>query len=76
MEQKKIRPDSKGRIALGDLAKGVSSFSVTSKNGKIILEPFSEIPAREKWIYEDKEVLASLKRGLADVKAGDVMSNR
>lgn len=72
MEPKKVRPDSKGRISLGDLAKGVSSFSMTSKNGKIILEPFSEIPARERWIYEDKEVLASLKRGIADAKAGRI----
>ncbi len=40
-----VRPDAKGRIALGAFAKGVSSFRVhKEENGLVVLEPFVEIP--------------------------------
>jgi hypothetical protein len=65
-----LRPDSKGRIALGELAKGVSSFHVSVEGDRIILEPYAEILAREKWLFEKPEALASVKRGLADAAAG------
>jgi hypothetical protein len=42
-----VRPDAKGRIALGALAKGVSSFRVHQENGRLILEPYVEIPIHE-----------------------------
>ncbi|NOY94700.1 MAG: hypothetical protein GXP55_26275 [Deltaproteobacteria bacterium] len=71
--EKVLRPDAKGRVALGEFAKGVSSFRVTiDAQQRIVLEPFAEIPAREKWLFENTEALASLKRGLADSKAGRV----
>ena len=53
-----LRPDSKGRITLGEITNNVSSYRVTvENNGKIILEPYAEIPLSEKWIFEDKELL-------------------
>ena len=66
-----VRPDAKGRITLGSLAKGISSYRVHEEaDGRLILEPFSEIPARERWVYENPEVLASLERGLKDSAEG------
>lgn len=62
-----LRPDSKGRIALGALAKGVSSFHVfVDSQQRIVLEPFAEIPAREKWLFENKKALAAVERGLKE----------
>jgi len=53
-----LRPDSKGRISLGTIANNVSSYRVTIEdNGKVVLEPYTEIPLSEKWIFEDKELL-------------------
>ena len=53
-----LRPDSKGRISLGEIANNVSSYRViVEENGKVILEPYTEIPLSEKWIFEDKELL-------------------
>ena len=67
----RLRPDSKGRITLGKLADGVSSYRARKQaDGKIILEPFMEIPASERWLWEDKEALAGVMKGLADAKAG------
>lgn len=48
-----LRPDAKGRINLGDLAEGVSSYRVNiGENGKLTLTPYVEIPFSEKWIFE------------------------
>jgi hypothetical protein len=67
----RLRPDSKGRITLGKLAEGVSSYRARrQKDGKIVLEPFVEIPATERWLHENPEAIASVRRGLADAKAG------
>ena len=69
----RLRPDSKGRITLGKLAEGVSSYRARrQKDGRIVLEPFVEIPADERWLYENKEALDSVKAGLTDAKAGRV----
>lgn len=63
---KKVRPDAKGRIFLGVLAKGVSSYTVIKDQGRIILEPNIEIPAKEKWLWENKAALEQVTKGLKD----------
>lgn len=68
-----VRPDSKGRIALGAYAKGVSSYRIRQeKDGRLILEPYAEVPAREAWLYKNKKALESVRQGLRDAKAGKV----
>lgn len=75
MSIQKVRPDAKGRITLGALAKGVSSFVVSvEKPNRIVLEPYTEIPAHEKWLYDNKSALAQVKQGLKDAKDGKVKS--
>lgn len=71
---KMLRPDSKGRITLGSLAKGVSGFSVTeTKDHKIILEPYSEIPLSEKWLFDNHAALKKVSDGLKEADAGDLI---
>lgn len=68
-----VRPDAKGRISLGSLAEGISSFTITKdKQDRIVLEPHVEIPAREKWLFENELALAQVKQGLLDSAAGRV----
>ena len=70
-----IRPDAKGRITLGKLAQGCSSFRATQDaDGRIILEPFAEIPAREKWLFENPSALAAVREGLDQSAQGKVRS--
>jgi len=72
---KTVRPDSKGRITLGHLVDGVSSFVVTQdKYNRIILEPRVEIPAQQKWLFDNKAALKQIKQGLEDSAAGHVKS--
>jgi hypothetical protein len=57
-----LRPDSKGKINLGDLAKNVSSYRVTQNaDGELTLTPFAEIPLSDKWLFDDKEKLEQFK---------------
>ena len=68
-----VHPDAKGRIALGSLAKGISSFHISrDPDGRIILEPYVEIPARESWLFENKIALAQVRQGLEDSATGAV----
>lgn len=66
-----LRPDAKGRINLGKLAQGVSSFRARRlEDGNILLEPFTEIPAREKWLFENEAALGAVKSGLEQAASG------
>lgn len=70
-----LRPDTKGRITLGKLAQGVSSFRARRmEDGNIILEPFTEIPAREAWLFENAAALDAVKAGLAGAAEGKTRS--
>ena len=66
-----LRPDSKGRISLGKYAVGVSSFilQVDAQN-HLVLEPQVEIPAREKWLYDNPIAYQSLQKGLKEAELG------
>ena len=73
MQVRMVRPDSKGRVTLGHLARGVSGFAVTeTQDHKIILEPYTEIPAREKWLFENKMAMKKVEQGLNDAATGRV----
>ena len=70
-----VRPDAKGRIALGKIAEGVSSFIIYAQaGGTYILEPMVEIPARERWLLESKDARDSISRGLEQSANGNVRS--
>lgn len=71
----RVRPDAKGRVTLGKLAEGVSSYRVRRQSdGKIVLEPFVEIPACERWLFQNAEALKRVQRGLADSESGRTTS--
>lgn len=63
-----LRPDAKGRICLGTLSLGISGYkAIIDKNTKeITLKPYTEMPFSEKWLFDNKEALESVKRGLRD----------
>jgi hypothetical protein len=49
VDPRKLVPDEHGRITLGDLARGVSSFEVTEEDGVITLRPMVEVPRSALW---------------------------
>ncbi len=66
-----VRPDSKGRITLGKLAKGVSSYRVELQpDQSLVLTPMAEVPAYEKWLWENPKALEAVKQGLKESTEG------
>lgn len=79
MRKNKVQMDSKYRVCLGNLLSQderdhLSSFRISrGKDGKIILDPLVEIPAREHWIYKNPDAMASLMQGLEEAKEGKIV---
>ncbi|PJD95500.1 MAG: hypothetical protein CK425_08260 [Parachlamydia sp.] len=77
-KQIKINMDNFQRISLTRLLskeerKLFSSFKAyKDEDGRIVLEPLIEVPAREHWIYKNPTALASLIQGIEDAKAGRI----
>ena len=70
---KVLRPDAKGRIFLGKLAEGVSSYHVhIDDRNRIILEPYMEIPIDENWLFQNPQAIKSVTRGLQEAEAGQI----
>jgi hypothetical protein len=73
--ESRVSKDDKNRISLTRILskeeqKNFSSFRIYREGGKIILEPVIEIPPKDHWIYKNPEALASLMKGLEQVKEG------
>ncbi|NTV72608.1 MAG: hypothetical protein HGA66_00165 [Holophaga sp.] len=72
--RKSLRPDSKGRITLGSLAAGASSFKAyRDGKGRIILEPQVEVPAAEAWLWNNSEAMKAVQKGLKDSSEGRIV---
>ena len=72
--RKTVRPDSKGRITLGSLAAGASSFKAyRDTKGRIILEPQVEVPATEAWLWQNPAAMKSVQQGLKDSAEGKLV---
>ena len=68
-----VRPDSKGRITLGKLAKDISSYRVfEDAHHRVILEPYMEVPAWERWLLDNKVAQNQVKSGIKDSARGEV----
>ena len=73
MLPKMVRPDAKGRITLGHLADGVSGYMITeTKDHRLILKPYVEVLASEKWLLDNKHALRQVSQGLKDAAAGRI----
>jgi hypothetical protein len=72
---KVIRPDGRRRISLPkSLVKDGIAFQIWANGeGKILLEPQATIPASELWVFEDKNVLASLDKAMFESMNGQVV---
>jgi hypothetical protein len=75
-KQIKINMDNFQRVSLTRLLSKeerhlFSSFRAHKEDdGRIILEPLIEVPAKEHWIYKNPAALALLVQGVEDAKAG------
>src|SRR4030042_6799689 len=69
---KPVTPDSRKRVVLPKtvVREGVAYYVYHNSRGQIILAPQVSIPASELWLFENKEVLASIDRGMRESLKG------
>lgn len=63
-----LKPDSRNRISLGKVTKGLPQlYRAYELNGNIILEPIKDINKEVEWIFkpENKHLLEIVKKGLS-----------
>ena len=67
-----VKPDSKKRVVLpATLVREDIIYHVYHNSvGQILLDPQVTIPASELWLFENKEALASVDRGMLESLSG------
>jgi hypothetical protein len=73
---KSIKPDAKKRVVLPKaLVKEDVVYNIyTNSLGQIILDPQVTIPASELWLFQNKEALASVDKGMVESTSGKVIN--
>ena len=73
---KPVMPDSRKRVVLPKtvVREGVTYFIYHNSLGQIVLDPQASIPASELWVFENKDVLASIDRGMRESLGGKTIS--
>ena len=63
--------DDRKRITLGNLLKDTRRVRVyKNTRGELLLQPVMEIPAAEVWLFQNKDALQAVQKGLEDASAG------
>ncbi len=74
-KQVKLPLDTRNRVCLTQFLPSdleISSFRAYQEGNRIILEPLTEIPSEEHWLYKNPKAMASVMKGLEDIKEGRV----
>jgi len=63
--------DAKGRLTLGG-AFANKTVLVEQHADRIVIRPARVVPEREAWLHENKEAMASVQRGIAQAREGQL----
>ena len=70
--------DNKRRVSLGAAVAvppaGIKYKVLQNDLGQILLDPVKSVPAYEAWIYENPKRIASIRRGIAQAEAGQLVN--
>lgn len=65
--------DDRNRLTPGVILKGAKRVRVYKNDrGDILLQPLVEIPASEAWLFQNREALESVQKGLKDASEGKI----
>ena len=69
-----VKPDSKGRVALGTAVPDGARYHVyRNERGQILLEP-AALPPKEAWLWDNPDALAAVNTGLQQSAEGKTLS--
>lgn len=64
------KPDAKKRLSIGQAMEDAAAYNIyRNALGQIVLDPVKAVPVHEAWLFENKDALSSVKRGLKDSAA-------
>ena len=66
--------DDEGNIHIGQSAKAKRYRVLINDAGQILLDPIENLPEQEQWLWQNPTALASVQRGIEQVRAGEVRS--
>jgi hypothetical protein len=71
------KPDTKRRILLprSIAVEGITYHVYVNDSGQIILDPQVTIPASELWVFQNKEILASIDKGMTESINGQAVKH-
>ena len=66
-----VKPDAKKRVVLPKslVREGVTYAVYKNSMGQIVLDPQVTIPASELWLFENKDALALVDKGMAETES-------
>jgi hypothetical protein len=69
-----VKPDAKKRVVLPKtlVREGITYHIYANSAGQIVLDPQVTIPASELWLFENRETLASVDRGMGESMRGQI----
>ncbi len=69
------KADSRGRLHLGESFAGQMFIVEEFANGDMLVKRAAIIPASEKWLFDNKTALRSIKRGIQQASAGEFVES-
>ena len=71
-----VKPDAKNRVILSKIPikEGITYHMYTNSLGQIVLDPQVTIPASEIWLFENKEALAIVEKGMLESAGGKAIN--
>ena len=67
--------DARGRLALGERFANQRFIVTEVSETEIKLEVACVVPAREAWLFQNRQAVESVRRGIEDARAGRLSSN-
>ncbi|MBW2342931.1 MAG: hypothetical protein JRF53_02745 [Deltaproteobacteria bacterium] len=65
--------DERNRLTLGEIFKGYKRIRLyKNERGEVLLQPVVEVPASELWLFQNKDALKSVQRGLKEASEGKI----
>ena len=65
--------DDRNRLTLGEFMKGSKRVRLSrNERGELFLQPVVEVPASEVWLFQNKQAIESVKKGLKDAAEGRI----
>jgi hypothetical protein len=65
--------DDRNRLTLGEIFKGCKRIRLyKNERGEVLLQPVVEVPASELWLFQNKDALESVQRGLKEASEGKI----